>query len=188
MKKVFIAMLCLLFAGCASKSPDAKWDCKSYGGLLDLGRSCKEVVAKPQPAPSVSAVEPSPIEQEMAMEDPAPQAYVEEPMVEEPEPAPMSVRDQLMAMPPEHFVVQIVSMSTEENMQRFIREHDLFEKAHVRTYAKGQVWYVILYGVYEHYSEAKSALQSIPYRHQTQAWIRTVGQLQDAIRAYDEHQ
>lgn len=192
MRKLSVIALCLLFTGCAAKSSSANWNCKSYGGLLDLGRSCTEVTAAPRakgvpaaPRQQVMA-EPEPADAPIQQAQPVQDTPAPTPVAEKaPEPVEMSVRDQLMAMPPQHYAVQIVSMSTEENLQRFIREHDLFEKAHLRTYAKGQVWYVVLYGVYDGYSEAKRALDSIPYRHQTQAWIRTVGSLQDAVRAYE---
>jgi len=212
MKRLLIIAICILFAGCAAKTQmptgeSSEWDCKSHGGLLDLGRKCTEVTRAP--AETYMAEEPLEISSsapantaEIAEPEAAEAAITEngsatasEPTLEETPPiasteldAPLSVEEQMMAVSPNHYAVQIVSMSTEANLQHFINEHKLFEKTHVRTHAKGQIWYVVIFGVYEHYSEAKRVLESIPYRYQTQAWIRPVASLQEAMREYQRRQ
>ena len=193
----------MLVAGCATKqtSPSDKvvWNCQSYGGLLNLGQRCTQA---PKEAPQTVAAQTAPEfiadtpeiapyspDDEVALNDQStPEMETEEAPPAHPVNGRNSAEEQLMKLMSHYYAVQVVSLSTEDNLNRFLKENNLFEKAYLRTWAKGQAWYVVIFGVYEDYSKAKRVLESIPYRFKTKAWIRSVGSLQEAMKEFERQQ
>ncbi|MBV1907073.1 MAG: hypothetical protein KUG75_13440 [Pseudomonadales bacterium] len=90
-------------------------------------------------------------------------------------------------LPPEFYVVQIISVSRKEDLETYFVEHNLNDLAAARVERDEKIFYVLLLGIYETYDKAKMASENMPsqLKHE-KPWIRRLGSLQKAmIRADD---
>ncbi|MGE3319181.1 MAG: outer membrane beta-barrel protein [Candidatus Berkiella sp.] len=80
------------------------------------------------------------------------------------------------------YTLQLLAARSEENVKKFIRQHDLQNSAYiVRTQRKGKEWYVLLYGEYESKAAAKQASKMLPHSLQKaklKPWIRPLKSMQ----------
>ena len=77
----------------------------------------------------------------------------------------------------DHFTLQLVGSSNEENVKQFIMQYGLQTKAHyIHTNRGGKDWYVVVYGDYPSVHIAKKAISTLPdaVRHQFKPWIRNL--------------
>jgi len=71
----------------------------------------------------------------------------------------------ILALPPEQFVVQLTTAETQALADGFIRNHDLGDVEEAFTLELGRdddLYYVVLYGIYETFDEAQAAVDEIP--------------------------
>ncbi len=127
-------------------------------------------VVQPPPAPPVEAPMPAPTPQ---VQPPAPQA------MPEPAPAPAMPAPQAKpATPPaqpaqrpenwyaqqrgDHYVVQVISLKSAEDVQRFIRQHGLKDCHSFRQAVYGQTLHTLTCGLYPTREAAQRAIAELP--------------------------
>ena len=95
------------------------------------------------------------------------------------EPAP---HNPVLQAPAEHFVVQLIAMSSARQLADFVAEHQLQALPSVRVERSGELFHVLLLGVFESFEQAEQASTTVPSPFASDdAWIRPVGALQAAI-------
>ncbi|XOV82249.1 MAG: SPOR domain-containing protein [bacterium] len=93
----------------------------------------------------------------------------------------------LLDLPASYYAVQLVAVSSKEDLEYFAERHQIRGMSAARTLSQGQLFYVLLLGVYENYDDAEQAINSLgPPFDEARPWIRPVGSLQRDIRAADE--
>ncbi|MDX8388172.1 MAG: hypothetical protein R8M46_06520 [Ghiorsea sp.] len=191
MKKILLVMMVLVLASCAGKESvesenNKEWNCKDLGGLLHLSQKCDQTIVEEEPASSDWG-QNMPNQEDTGQDSLGAEEDVSLNDVEVAAPV-LTIKEQMLAFDPSMYVVQVVSTTSKDSLDIFLGKNELFEKSYVRTWDKGQAWYVIVFGVFEGYSEAKRVSDDIPTNYRSEAWVRTAGSLQDAIRAFDTHQ
>ena len=89
----------------------------------------------------------------------------------------------LLELPAEFYVVQLVAMSTQEEAEQFAAARGLQGTATARIERNGRLYFVLLAGIYDDDEAAERAAISIEDALDgTQAWVRPLRTLQDAIR------
>jgi septal ring-binding cell division protein DamX len=90
----------------------------------------------------------------------------------------------LLAIPKNHYTIQLVGANSNKNIQNFIKMHSLQGKAaYYQTYNNGKSWYVIVYGDYKTKAEAQAALKKLPAAVQAQhPWPRIYATVHTAIQ------
>ena len=93
----------------------------------------------------------------------------------------------ILDLPDDFFAVQLVAVSSKEALETYANTHQLSGMSAARVYANGQLYFVLLLGVYETRERAEQAIASLqgPLA-ELEPWIRSVGSLQDAMVAADE--
>ena len=92
----------------------------------------------------------------------------------------------LLDLPPQYWVVQLVSVSDKETLERYAVKHRLRGMSAARIWSKEQFFYVLILGIYETQANAKEASEDLPPPFdEFPPWIRSVGSLQKAIQAAD---
>lgn len=89
-----------------------------------------------------------------------------------------------LAQNPNHFTLQLIGVSNEVAMKKFIAKNQLGPKAkYFHSHLNGKDWYVLVYGDYESRSAAQAAIQSLPSVVQSQhPWVRAVSSVQSSVR------
>lgn len=135
-----------------------------------------------EPAIAVAAAVPPPASvasAPLAPVEPAPPAM----------PAPPALgravrAEQILDLPGEYFAVQLVAFRDKADVLAYIARHDLGDPPYGRVLRQGEVWYVLLYGVWPSKAEAEAAVAAMPEDlRQATPWVRRLGDLQAAIRA-----
>lgn len=95
----------------------------------------------------------------------------------------------LLEQQPGDYALQLTAGRSEENIQAFIKRHDLSdEAAYFRALRNGDEWYCLLYGTYSDYDQAKQALQALPSRlRRNRPWVRTLSSVQASIEEFQGH-
>lgn len=94
------------------------------------------------------------------------------------------VAEQILALPANYYAVQLAAFRRRDEVLAYIRAHDLGDPAYGRLRRGGEVWFVVLYGVWATKSEAQSAVAALPAHLRSPApWVRRLGDLQQAIKA-----
>lgn len=80
------------------------------------------------------------------------------------------------------YSIQLIALLNKRSMLDFIEENDLYENAaYLQSVQQGQKWYILLYGIYANYNEAKAALETLaPELKVNGAWVRPLGELGQA--------
>ena len=84
---------------------------------------------------------------------------------------------------PSHYALQLLGVSSEEQMLSFINKYGLNDKVgYFKTLHNGKDWYVLIYGEFRSAGEAKNATQTLPsYLKHPAPWIRTFKSIQLTI-------
>lgn len=200
----------LLVAGCAGQAvrpptTEVTRIPEQGGWFCQLGRSGQgwECVQDPQlakdpvpdrlptspaepPAPSPEPA-PVPLEPDGATEPPIPEPQPQptpepQPPIEPPAPEPQS----LMQLPRDFYAVQMLAMTSREELDDFTARHDLAGLQAARVERDGTLYYVLLLGVYPSLEQARDALADLPRGLSgVEPWIRPVGSLQAAMARAD---
>ncbi len=85
-------------------------------------------------------------------------------------------------MPGTLFAVQLLAVSTKQQIEAFAEQHDLYDLTAVRIEQKGQKLYVLIPGVYKNRVDAETAVASLPPAVRAmKPWIRPLEGLQQAM-------
>jgi hypothetical protein len=85
-------------------------------------------------------------------------------------------------MPAEFYAVQLMAMPSRERLEAYIREHNLTDMSATRIARAGELYYVLILGVYETRELAETASRDVPPPlDEREPWIRSLGNLQDAM-------
>ena len=92
----------------------------------------------------------------------------------------------LLDLPEQFWVVQLVSVSSKEALEKYAREHQLRGMSAARIWSKDQYFYILILGIYETYNNATQAIEDLPPPFDKfPPWIRSVGSLQKAMLEAD---
>ena len=87
-----------------------------------------------------------------------------------------------MEMPGSHYAIQLIAMKTSEELDEFVRRHGLDGTLATRVERQGELYYVLLLGVYEVLREAEDAKAGLPTAlRDAEPWIRPLSSLQAAM-------
>ena len=93
----------------------------------------------------------------------------------------------LLDLPNDFWVVQLVSVSSKETLERYAVENQLRGMSAARVWSQNQFFYVLILGIYETYDNAKEASEGLPPPFdEFPPWIRSVGSLQKAMIEADQ--
>ena len=89
----------------------------------------------------------------------------------------------VMAQAPEHYTLQIGSVTREDDIVNFLRENGIEnEAAYVQVVIKEVTRYNALYGVYTSYSEATAAVEELPGKlRKVKPWVRSFKMIQQLL-------
>ena len=90
----------------------------------------------------------------------------------------------VLAAPPSSFAVQLIAMETLDPVLTYAQQVGIDEPFYMKIINEGEVWYVLLLGIYPTADAAQSAKDAwIGTRVlKVQPWVRNIAPLQDAIR------
>ena len=92
--------------------------------------------------------------------------------------APVSLLD----LPPNYYAVQLTAMSDAGKLERFFRETGLEGLSAAQIERDGELFYILLLGIYENFATAERASTDLPAPlDQFDPWIRRLGTLQAAM-------
>ncbi len=90
-------------------------------------------------------------------------------------------------LPAEFYALQLLAMSTPEELAQFTAERRLSGMASVRVERNGDIYYVLLAGIYENSETAERAAISLEAELDgLEPWIRPLRTLLDAMRRADQ--
>lgn len=93
----------------------------------------------------------------------------------------------LQDLPGELYTVQLLAMSNKATLEAYVRDHGLKGLSAARIENEGDLYYVLLLGVYESEALARQAAEDLPPPlDEASPWIRPLGSLQEAMRRADE--
>ena len=89
----------------------------------------------------------------------------------------------LLAQPSDRYTLQLVTVSSEASMQRFInRQRNPSDFAYYTLQRNGRTLYVVTYGIYASLAEANSASERLPAEvGSVKPWVRPLRQVHNAI-------
>lgn len=91
-------------------------------------------------------------------------------------------------MPEEYFTVQLLAVSTKQQVEDFVEAHDLYDMVAVQIIQREKTLYVLLPGVYTSRADAEDALNSLPDGVKAQQpWVRSLQSLHKAMRKPNTH-
>ena len=104
--------------------------------------------------------------------------------------APVTGMAQILAIPPQHFTLQLLGAGQEKTRDTFIKRYGLIDNIYVyQTLRSGKPWYVVLYGDFSSREEALSGSKDLPPAlQQAEPWIRPYAAIQQEVRAGLENQ
>ncbi len=90
----------------------------------------------------------------------------------------------LLALPAEHYTLQLIGLSNKKALQDFIDNNGLNKKAiYYQSRLQNKEWYVLLYGDYVSQLEAKKALEQLPPAvRKENPWVRSIASVQATIQ------
>lgn len=92
----------------------------------------------------------------------------------------------LLAVNKNHFTLQLLGASKEENVKAFIAKHGIADKTHYfRMKRSGKDWFVVVYGDYSSQDAARAAVKSMPASLKNanlQPWVREINSVHEDIR------
>jgi len=92
----------------------------------------------------------------------------------------------LTELPDDFYAVQLIAMSSKEALEAFVQRERLESVSAARVERDGELFYVLLLGIYESEAIAQRAVATLPMALQdTGPWIRRLGSLQAAMRRAD---
>jgi len=92
----------------------------------------------------------------------------------------------LMALPPNHFAIQAGAFANREALREHIAQHDIKPAYVVSLASKNRLLHVVVLQVHDSRRAAEAAMANLSQPlNGMQLWIRSVGSLQNAIRAGD---
>lgn len=159
------------------------WQCASEDSVRTTAQPPRQaLVPEPQPAPSEPKAPPAPA---LATPRPPPAA---------PRPAPAELplyRElahqidgaSLLELPSTYYALQLFAATSAERVEEVAAERGLHGMAGARVDRDGQIFYVLLAGVYPTREAAEQAQASLPASVRAmQPWVRRMGGLQAAMR------
>lgn len=70
---------------------------------------------------------------------------------------------EILALPSKNYTLQLLSMTDENKVKSFVKEHNLLHKAnYYKTNIKGKDWFVLVYGNYSNKYDAQLAMAKLP--------------------------
>ena len=88
----------------------------------------------------------------------------------------------VMDMPAEFYAVQLIAMTNRQRLEEYIAINQLEGMTAARTERNGEIYYVLILGIYENRGLAERAsLEIPPPLDTTEPWIRELGTLQEAM-------
>ncbi|MFP6814917.1 MAG: SPOR domain-containing protein [Pseudomonadales bacterium] len=101
--------------------------------------------------------------------------------VPETEPAPKT-DNSILNMPAEYYAVQLLAMRNQERLEAYVLENNLTDLSAIRIARDGELYHVLLLGIFETWELAKSASREVPPPlDEREPWIRKLGDLQEAM-------
>ncbi len=98
-------------------------------------------------------------------------------------PEPMMITQ----LPSDFFALQMLAVNTPEEIEAYIKDNRLVGMSGARVENDGDVFYVLIVGIYETYGRADEAAKSLPPPlDDVEVWIRPLGSLQQAMLRADE--
>ncbi len=93
----------------------------------------------------------------------------------------------VMTQAPEHYTLQIGSVTREDDIVNFLKENSITnEAAYVQVVIKEVTRYNALYGVYDNYTEATSAIEGLPDNlRKIKPWVRSFKMVQQLLNQED---
>lgn len=93
--------------------------------------------------------------------------------------------DWLRSQPPDAVTLQLVAVSREPSLHRFLNQHQLSgPTAYFHTLRNGKDWYVVVHGVYPDRTAAEAAIPALPEAiRQGGPWPRTFASIHSDIQA-----
>lgn len=112
-----------------------------------------------------------------------PRSPIQQPVVQKPSLPPLSRDEQhLMAMNPNHYVIQLLAASIDANVEQFIVRHGLQGQAfYFHTLRDGKDWYAVVYGEYPTKEAANQAKAALQQQYHVRPWVRSVTDIQQEI-------
>ena len=94
----------------------------------------------------------------------------------------------VMIQVPEHYTLQIGSVTREDDIVNFLKENEITnEAAYIQVVIKEVTRYNALYGVYDNYSEATSAVEDLPKGlRKVKPWVRSFKMVQQLLTQDNE--
>lgn len=89
----------------------------------------------------------------------------------------------LLSQKASHYTLQIVGVSNEESLYKFVEKHKLIGKcAYFHTRYRNADWYPLLYGVFPSYKKASSEIKKLPREIRLSSpWVRRISSIQSKI-------
>jgi septal ring-binding cell division protein DamX len=92
----------------------------------------------------------------------------------------------LAQLPREFYAVQVLATNTRQALEAFVERHGIAGVSAARVERDGELYYVLLLGVYESLDIARRAVAELPRPFQDHTpWIRPLGSLQSAMARAD---
>ena len=91
-----------------------------------------------------------------------------------------------MALPPDHFAIQAGAFPNPEALREHVTQYGIEPAYRVRLASSNGLFHVLILQIHDSRQAAEAALANLPQPlNGMDLWIRTVGSLQDAVRAGD---
>jgi TPR repeat protein len=104
---------------------------------------------------------------------------------EDTEPSPTGIKREkwILDQPPDHYTIQIGSITSEEDLVNFLKRHNIEnDSAYIQIVIDGVTRYNAFYGLFSNYQEAEQAISGLPGEIQRASpWIRNIRILQRLI-------
>jgi septal ring-binding cell division protein DamX len=183
---------------CQTGEEDETWDCIQSERLAAVPRSTRAppkqdvrvvAVAAPIAAPPI---EPKPVETEPRESEPREARPASNETAPRSENIPKYVRlaykpekaVSLIDLPAEFWAVQLIALSSKEALEAFATANDIRGMSAARIGAGGELFYILLLGVYETRDLATEASTDLPPPLDN-PWIRSLGSLQKGMLEAD---
>ena len=93
----------------------------------------------------------------------------------------------IIELPPDLFAVQLIALSSRDALETFVKDNRLRGMSAARVENEGEIFYVMLLGIYESAAIAEEAAEDIPPPlDKFTPWVRRLGSLQQAMIRADE--
>lgn len=88
----------------------------------------------------------------------------------------------IVELPPEFYAVQLIALSSRQRLEEYAEERQLHRMSAARIARNGELYYVLLLGIYESKTDAENATEDLPRPLDVyDPWIRPLGELQRAM-------